>query len=293
MKKSVLFRALLLLLCLGLCGCNGAITAEHIPQESNIAPQETMIITPMARYVQTLEAVAQYPSSNEEWEYIVYDCYVELTKYLGRKDTTHLIIPEEIDGLPVWVLNTRPSIGYQYTTDGHLATTPDGNAILKKDITVDFPDSLLIIGDYAFSEQHFAAFPDLPEELYIIGNHAFLACTFGTSDVTLPPYLGLIGTKAFDDVSLPGSGAKSLTIPSSMEEIGPGALGDGIWQDVYILSERAILGKDFIEDAAIHGYAGSSATQYCIENDMPFVLIENEEAMLDAKRRELLEGHTT
>lgn len=129
---------------------------------------------------QMRSATLQYPSSNSEWEYNVYDCYIELTKYLGPETTT-LTIPAEIDGLPVWSLNTGG--------DANNGSKFPGDAIQ----TVRLPDCLVEVGDFTFYHCDLTSI-SLPSGLQKIGAWAFCG---DYDEITIPASVREVGEGAF------------------------------------------------------------------------------------------------
>lgn len=168
--------------------------------------------------MQMESASLQYPSQNDTWKYNVYDCYIEITGYLGPEEAD-AVIPAEIDGLPVWKLG-----------DGSLM-----DAELK---SAQLPDCLESIGMLAFANSKIETII-MPKELAAVGQRAFDGCvrlsaigipegvigvakeTFegceNLSEISLPESLTFIDESAFSGcVSL-----SNITIPENVTYIGP------------------------------------------------------------------------
>ena len=220
-------------------------------------------------------AVLQYPSRNDEWEYNVYDCYIELTDYIGP-ETAALSVPGEIEGLLVWSLNTGRIF------DNNIRG--EYNDILT---SVEFPDGLRVIGDETFLWCRELNSFSLPNTLLIIGKDAFADCSMAS--LTIPHGVKVIEEGAFDGASFTTSTAQHIIIPSSVEEIGRVAFrgvgyqyqspsGTNYYPDGYeitIENPDTQLGESCFEAAdVIYGHAGSTAAQYCAEYDMVFQLLE-------------------
>ena len=97
-----------------------------------------------------------------------------------------------------------------------------GAAFYKCPLTsVDFPDSLMNIGDSAFSECFSLSSISFGEgsSLQIIGAEAFRYAPLAT--VAFPANICTIGDYAFADTAIAGS----VTVPASLESLGGGAFG--------------------------------------------------------------------
>ena len=97
-----------------------------------------------------------------------------------------------------------------------------GAAFYKCPLTsVDFPDSLMNIGDSAFSECFSLSSISFGEgsSLQIIGAEAFRYAPLAT--VAFPANIRTIGDYAFADTAIAGS----VTVPASLESLGGGAFG--------------------------------------------------------------------
>lgn len=208
-------------------------------QEAQETPQSTS--TSDDHWAQMQTATLQYPSSNDEWKYNVYDCYAELTEYTGPVFEGTLVIPEEIDGLPVWSIDT------------------DGEGISSSLTDIELPECLLYIGEDAFVSSHCLEKINLPEGLKVIEKQAFWCC-YDLTEITIPASVERIGYEAFYGCNYDSKTNSTYGL------------------DITVLSMSAELGDDFISRASqVFGYAGSTIAQYCAENEIDFHVIEQAE----------------
>lgn len=206
-------------------------------------------------------AVLQYPSQNDEWKYNVYDCYVEITGYIGENTDT-LIIPDEIESLPVWSYNPE------------LIISKIGETTLKNTVkSIIFPSNLLVIGEHSFSGFTNIKNITLPNDIIEIGKNAFYGCE-SLGDVSIPETLKRIGDGAFYGCS----SLKQIVLPLSVEQLGNGTFdytnnNDGIELTVYN-SEMAFGTYGSGVFNVIKGYAGSTAAQYAAKGNIKFEVLE-------------------
>ena len=134
-----------------------------------------------------------------------------------------------------------------------------------------FPDGLLYIDDWAFASSALTSL-DLPDTVTEIGQYAFAYCT-GISEIDMPKNLELIQAAAFagetsltkvtfydslTDIQMAafaGTGLKEVTIPESVSTIGFCAFG----------YEADMVTK--VQDFVIYGKVGSQAEAYCTAED--------------------------
>ncbi len=110
--------------------------------------------------------------------------------------------------------------------------------------SIDLPDSLTTIGDYAFRECYQLTSIDLPDGLSTIGDYAFRAC-WNLSTLSLPLSVRTIGEYAFSNylktVNYPGKeddwnaiaigeGNSQLWLASGFQPEAEGAIGDLTWK---------------------------------------------------------------
>ena len=81
--------------------------------------------------------------------------------------------------------------------------------------TVNIPNSVTSIGNYAFNKCTNLTSVNIPDSVTSIGNYAFYGCS-GMISITIPNSVTSIGNDAFSDCS----GMISITIPNSVTSIG-------------------------------------------------------------------------
>ncbi len=123
--------------------------------------------------------------------YDVYEDHVEIRSYEG--DGTKLVIPSEIEGLPVTSIND----GVFYLCS-HL-------------IEIVIPDSVTSIGDYAFEGCSSLTSIVIPDSVTFISDYAFEDCSSLIS-IVIPDGVTSIGRAAFRDCS----SLTSIIIPDSV-----------------------------------------------------------------------------
>lgn len=112
-----------------------------------------------------------------------YSTYVEIAKY-NNKEATSVTIPAEIDGLPVISI-----LGGRWDGDSQ---TPFGNSQIE---SVVFPDTLISIGQYAFSKSALKTL-DIPDSVQDIKRSAFANCT-NLTFVKLPNSMTTVPAECF------------------------------------------------------------------------------------------------
>ena len=276
MKKFLLLLSALCVL-IGLCAC---------ANNSNAYQEETKMVTyneatqkgPLNDVVETTpstedlmrSAVLQYPSQNKEWKYNVYDCYIEITGYIGPNVET-LIIPNEIEGLPVW-----------YYNPGTIIATI-GDTTLKNTVkSVVVPSNIAIIGSGAFTSFVNLKTIDLSSNLLYIEDGAFLNCQ-SLEQIALPDTLKKIGDEAFHGcIHL-----KEVILPASVTEIGrlvfdnTNISNEKTNSDIVIYTgvTLTVCNPDMVFNdgygiGIIRGYAGSTAAHFAAEYNKIFEIIE-------------------
>lgn len=255
----------------------------------NSQSSKNTLTTPKEKYYEMLNiinsATLQYPTANDEFEYNVYDTYVQITKYIGSD--TDIVFPSKIDNLPVLVVGdyyNRMKVIEKYNVNislieenGKYVTKSDkfvsltfsegiaiiGNSAFLASLTggsyavtrIKFPNSLLAIGERAF--QHLDSLTSLtfPEGIYDIGEYSF-AASFNFDEITLPKSLGMLRNYAF------GGYMSKVTILNPDTQIGINSLPNPNSQT---------------NKLEIYGYAGSTAAKYAAEHSDLYVfkLINN------------------
>ena len=131
-------------------------------------------------------------------QYKVYKDHVEITGYTG--DTEEVVIPAEIDGLPV------TSIGYSAFSFCTSLTS------------ITIPDSVTSIGHSAFNSCESLNSISIPDSVTSIGIAAFQYCSSLTS-ITIPVGVTSIEDNTFYECS----SLSSILIPDSVTNIGHNA----------------------------------------------------------------------
>ncbi len=176
----------------------------------------------------------QYPSSNGNFEYNVYETYVEITWYTGL--STDVIIPDEIDGLPVKVIGERAFSGEKNET------IIRGRSEYFSITSVTLPQNLVEIGEYAFFH-HALKELIIPDSVEKIGECAFEGnCLL--SSIVFGNSLREIGEWAFRNCNLKGQ----IVLPESLITIGERAFDvytDSFfnYNDVWYYSEASTEGQ--------------------------------------------------
>lgn len=162
------------------------------------------------------------------FQYDIYADHVVITKYSGSE--TDIIIPEEIDGLPV-------------TEIAEMAFSS------KKISSVQIPDSVISIAPSAFSGCGSLESVDLGENVEFIGKNAFMNCEM-LSSVTMGEKVRYIGDKCFaGDCRI-----ETMIMPDSVEYLGEGAfmlcnlLCFNIPDGVTVIKPYTFNGKVYSED---------------------------------------------
>lgn len=203
---------------------------------------------------------------------------VYISKYIGT--STHVVIPEEIDGLPVISLKGT-------FENGHIVSGVFENSDIE---TVVMPDSIVAVGmrtfkdcknltevafsskcnrviDWAFENCVKLETLDLSgTEITLINNYAFAGCT-NLSKIEFPDSVSKIGMEAFRDCS----SLLELKLPKELSEIDKRAFYNCtslksvtipnrlfmLSRDEYRFYNTPALEKIIIDDGreALHGYA--------------------------------------
>lgn len=181
------------------------------------------------RLEQMQAAILQYPSQNSEWKYEVYDCYIAITGYIGQA-TELLVIPEQIEELPVWRLNlSKSSMSWCWNH--------------REEVTsVTLPDSLLVIERGTFDSFANLTTIDLPEGLQRIESDAFACC----------------------------SALKEVVLPSTLTEMGSGAFTHSEIVSLTVLNPDMKFPDGLGSVQKIYGHVGSTAAQYAAKLSIEF-----------------------
>lgn len=271
MKNYKKILSIAMLFMLALCvGCNKDETENNDEYEydeyedggrMDWAAKQEMGLVPTDTPTPTLKPISDMSRSKTEYEweygdfkYVYLDegKYVEITEWTGGNRRAK--VPSEIDGKPVI------SIGIRAFSDSYMPT-------------VEIPDTVRAIGEYAFEDCDEIEEVTLPEGItdiprgafsgcyelrtvYIpstvtkIGDYAFHDCTH-LSSITIPEGVTAIGMEAFTGVE----NMKELIIPESVTDIYNGAI-----------EARAF----WMHEGKVKVKSGSYAEEWVIENNIPY-----------------------
>ncbi|MDE5564180.1 MAG: leucine-rich repeat protein, partial [Oscillospiraceae bacterium] len=193
--------------------------------------------------------------------------YIEITA-CSTTATGDIVVPTEIDGLPVTVVGEHGFAGTHLTTiqlpDTVHTIGKQAFAMCAELREVNIPDGVTEIGDEAFlncTSLTSIVTTTLPDSLTSIGVRAFRGCTSLTA-VTLPNHLTSLGEMAFGSctalefIRIPDgitelqtntlyqcNKLKTLTLPESVVSVGSVALPDS-------LERLTVLNKDCVIDTS-------------------------------------------
>ncbi len=180
-------------------------------------------------------------------QYEVYADHVTITGYTG--EATEIIIPAEIEGVPVTRIRSSAFYGCKNLTSIHL---PDGVTIIGMDAfygcskltSINLPDTVTEIESRAFGDCSSLTSISIPKGVTSIGYSVFSGCS-DLASISIPDSVTEIGFSAFsscfklasidlpDSVTTIGSNAfrncislTSIYIPDSVTEIGDSAFVD-------------------------------------------------------------------
>ena len=245
MKKAISL-LLALTMCFTLCACGG------IPTETTVATDPTIETTPSETTPSVgsiiNKGVLQYPASNEMYKYNIYDTYVEITEYLGDDNAEEVIVPAEIDGLPVYVVDhnvfDRSNVNTIIFEEGIYEIYSKFSGSL---VHVVLPSTLKSVNYAMFENCYSLESVVIPEGIEFIHNKAFSDC-HALKEVTIPSTVSWIDSEAFarcmaletvnlsngltricDNAFVSCDSLKILILPDTLEEIGYAAFqGSGL-----------------------------------------------------------------
>lgn len=187
------------------------------------------------------------------------------------KSVTEIVIPSEIDGVPV------TSIGYSAFYD------------CEKLTSITIPDSVTSIGDYAFNHTDWL-FEKRKENPLVIVNNILIDGRTCSGDVVIPDGVTSIGEEAFFNCE----SLTSIIIPESITSIGRMAFdicdnltsitilnpdceiydSDRVFCNKYTVYEYTLGNYDF--DGTIYGYENSTAQAYAKKYYRKFIALDKE-----------------
>ena len=195
------------------------------------------------------------PSPAKDFEYDLNEegTGVVIKKYLGKD--VEVIIPE--------VIKTFPVVSIEHGAFSFVSIGDDGVFSYSGSESITIPDSVKVIGDYAFNDCRNLKTVTLGEGVERIGESAFSSS--GLESITIPDSVKVIGGYAFNDCrnlktvilgkgverigsyAFYSSGLESITIPDSVKEIEHSAFGFCSKLTTFnILTIRKINYDDFI-----------------------------------------------
>ena len=282
-----------------------SIIEENLPIEEITEPEIEVtesdnessenIQSSLSKYWQMLDiinnATLQYPTSNDEFEYNVYDTYVQITKYIGND--TDIVFPSTIDDLPVLVVgkHIKPTDeGYIETlpviTQYNVKETESKDRIMgyeqvsyNKGVSLTFSEEIAVIGKEAFHNIGNKTSPvetiKLPSSLLLIENGAF-GNLFSLKSLEFPEGLYQIEFNAFENAFLSSSEQKekiTVTLPKSLDILDTEAFfccNNTISDITFLNPNTKIYTPQYklpgYTPVTVHRYAGSTAAEYAANN---------------------------
>lgn len=192
-------------------------------------------------------AKLQYPKTNEDYYYNVYDSYIKITKYIGDKEV--VIVPSKIDELPVYVIGDEAFEGASV-----------------KDIQIS--EGIYQIGASCFADCALLETVDMPESVTLVGDSAFDSCT-SLKEIVFPENVSEISSSVCYQCSSLTSVKILATGPDS--EINRSAFEYCESLETVYISEAvtSIASSAFSgipETVVFSGCSGSAAAEYCAEH---------------------------
>lgn len=217
-----------------------------------------------ALYYEVILASAEllYPSSNDEWEYIVYqdnlghyDRFVELNDCLIDSEKGTIEIPSEIEGYPVIALN-----GW-------------GMGYYKNIKELIIPDTVIHIGSEFCRNCESLETLKLSNSLVTIGEDAFVG--HNLTELTIPASVRRIEETAFFSIdSSDNYTLDSVVLPETLEYLG--CIGVNA-REITVLNPDLQYGERTLANSpadVIYGYVGSTTADLCAKHGYSFKPIE-------------------
>ena len=181
--------SLLLTFAIGLLLC--ACGSNELPSSEPSVPTEE--ITPSSIIK---NAELQYPTSNELFKYNVYDTYVEITEYIGAEEAEEVVVPSQLENLPVYVVK-RDALD---NCHANTIIFEDGiyqiNCNISHSVHVVLPSTLSSVSWGTFERAYNLETVVIPDGIASIGSNAFRHC-MALKEVTIPSTVTSLGSEAF------------------------------------------------------------------------------------------------
>ena len=150
----------------------------------------------------TAAGEGQKEMTSGDWVYVRYGDTAVIVRYLGNE--SEIGIPDTLDGLPVTAVGEKYGDGI-FTQENR-----------EQVVSVHIPDSVLLIGGYAFNFCRNLEKVNIPSHIATIQQGTF--ANTGLKSIELPPNLRVIDTDAFARTPL-----EEISFPASLEFIDRGA----------------------------------------------------------------------
>ncbi len=177
-----------------------------------------------------------------------------------------------------------------YTSDGGVLFNKDKTEIVIYPVGIEYesyviPSGVTSIHEYAFEYCLNLKSVEIPESMTSISQNAFSSCN-SLTDVKIPESVTSIDAYAFNNCK----GIVSMKIPESITSIGEGAFKRCTNLTIMEIPENVTnIGEDAFsqcENLTLYVYKDSYAQNYAVENNIPFKVIENNEAVLGVAIKE-------
>lgn len=236
LKKTVAF-ILTLILAIFICSCSKTLTPNS-SSNSEISSIEISsgLFSDISSSANPFEVdTAPKPPKllsqgvYSEYTYDLYEDHVSITGYQGADE--YLVIPAEIEGRPVTVLDNFAFCGLSFiskvilpdTLKSIYASVFDSCYSLEH---VEIPDSVTYIGSASFHECSALNEINIPPEVTEIDTFAFYGCV-NLSEINIPNKVKYIGYGAFANCT----SLNNISISNSVAEIGAFVFNNTPWFD--------------------------------------------------------------
>lgn len=232
---------------------------------------------------------------NEDYKYKVFDRYVSIAQYIGT--STNVVIPDEIEGLPVYVIETsafeNTSIQSVTMSDNIILAGERAFASCSSLNEIKISKNLEIIPESFCFECTSLSSIDIPYGIKTIQASAFGFCE-NLKELVIPATVSLIGQQAFSSCSglstivimdgtlfdensvyiktvglyieggaFSGHSAKTIVVPQTVALIDSTAFNPNLNEENKI-------------ETMFYGYVPSKINVLCAENRFSFTVIAND-----------------